>query len=240
MRFGLQLSTSFVWKIFCLEDDFLDELGWINPDRSDLEIEKNMCRSQQDAGRRYRDSDNKESRFIIHPKISKPISRTEASLNIKLARKLPNKKRAKRQFAGLYEVLKPGSYVTKSSPTTTIINEPGRAPVKVRDSDLAKFGTKAERTTNLWTYAQRTPAPYEQTTETKIAKHSNDLKKQKREEIKIRHRQRDTTSVVSSVNFNVTRALTVRKPTKPQTKRRRTTASLNEHNDSASQDQPGP
>ena len=67
-------------------DDFLDELGWINPDRSDLEIEKSMCRAQQDAGRRYRDSDNKESRFIFHSKISNPIPRTEASLNFKLAR----------------------------------------------------------------------------------------------------------------------------------------------------------
>ena len=72
-------------------DDFFDELGWVNPD-SDLEIEKNMCPAQQDAGRRYRDSDNKESRFIIPPKILNPIPRTEASLNIKLAKKLPNKK----------------------------------------------------------------------------------------------------------------------------------------------------
>ena len=52
--------------------------------------------------------------------------------------------------------------------------------MKVRDSDLAKFGTNAERSTNLWAYAQRRPAPYEQTTETKIAKHSNDVKRQKR------------------------------------------------------------
>ena len=68
-------------------------------------------------------------------------------------------------------------------------------------------------------YAQRRPAPYEQTTEPKIAKHSNDLKRQKRGEIKIRHRQRDNTSVVSSVNSNVLRALKVRKPVKPQPKR---------------------
>ena len=113
--------------------------------------------------------------------------------------------------------------MTKSSPTTTIINEPGRSPVKVRDSDLAKFGTKAERSTSHWMYAQRRPAPYERTTETKIAKHSNDLKRQKRGEIKIRHRQRDTISVVSSVNSNVSRALTVRKPVKPQPKRGRNT-----------------
>ena len=151
-------------------DAFLDDALCINPDRSDLEIEKTMCQAKQDANRRYRDSDNKESRFIIQPKISNPIPRTEASLKVKPARKLPNKKRAKKQLSGLYEVLKPGSYVTKSSPTTNIINKPGRSPVKVRDSDLAKFGTKAERATNLWTYAQRRPAPYEQTTETKIAK----------------------------------------------------------------------
>ena len=30
---------------------FLDNAGWINPDRSDLEIEKKMCQAQQDAGR---------------------------------------------------------------------------------------------------------------------------------------------------------------------------------------------
>ena len=163
----------------------MNEAGRLNPERSDLEIEETMCWAQQDAGRRYRDSDNKELRFIIHPKLTDPIPRTEKSLNIKLARELPNRTRAKRQLARLYEVLQPGSFVTKSSPTTTIIYEPGQSPVKVRDSDLAKFGTKAERSTNLWAYAQRRPAPYEQTTETKIAKLSNDLKKQKRREIKI-------------------------------------------------------
>ena len=179
-----------------------------------------MCQASLDAGQRYRESENKVSRFITHPQITDPIPRTEQSLKVKLARKLPNKKRAKRQLAGLYEVLKPGSFVTTLSPTTTIFNEPGRSPVKVRDSDLAKFGTKTERSTNLWVYAQQRPAPYEKTTEFKIAKHSNDLKKQKRGEIKIRYRQRDTISVVSSINSNVSRALMVRKPTKPQHKRR--------------------
>ena len=219
-------------------DDYLDDAGWTKPEISDLDIEKSMIKAQQDAGLRYRDSDKKESRFIIHPKITNPIPRTEKSLNVKLAGKLPNKKRAKRQFAGIYEVLKPGSFVTKSSPTTTKINEPGRFSVKVRDSDLAKFGTKAERSTNLWAYVQRRPAHYEQTTETKIAKHSNDVKRQKRGEIKIRHRHRDTTSVVSSVNSNVSRALTVRKPAKPQPKRCRNTASTNEHDNATASEQP--
>ena len=219
-------------------DDYLDDAGWTNPERSDLDIDKSMNRAQQDAGLRYRDSDNKESRSIIHPKLTNPIPRTEKSLNVKLARKLPNKKRAKRQLAGLYEVIKPGSFVTKSSPTTTIINEPGRSPVKVRDSDLAKFGTKAERSTNLWTYAQKRPAPYERKTETKIAKHSNDVKRQKRGEIKFRHRHQDTTSVVSSVNSNFSRALTVRKPDKPQPRRCRNTASSNENDNATTSEQP--
>ena len=213
-------------------DEFLDAAGWVNPNRSDTEIEKKMCQASLDAGSRYRDSEDKESRFITHPNLTDPIPRTEKSLSVRLARKLQNKKRAKRQLAGLYEVLKTGSFVSKSSPTTTIINEPGRSPVKVRDSDLAKLGTKAEQSTNLWMYAQRRPPPYEQTTEKKIAKHSNDLKRQKRGERKIRHRHRDTTSVVSSVNSNVSRALTVRKPVKPQPKRRRQT-NLTEPSDTA-------
>ena len=130
-------------------DEFLDAVGWFKSNRSGTGIEKKLCQASLDAGSRYRDSDDKESGFITHPKLTDPITRTEKSLSVKLARKLPNKKRAKSQLAGLYEVLKPGSFVTKSSPTTTIINEPGRSPVKVRDSDLAKFGTKAERSTIL-------------------------------------------------------------------------------------------
>ena len=148
-----------------------------------------MCQAQKDAGHRYRESDDKELRFILHPKFSNSIPKTVASLKVKLARKLPNKKTAKKQLAGLHEVLKPGSYVTKSYPATTIINEPGRATVKIRDRDLAKFRTKAERAANLWTYAQRRPVPYEQTTETKIDKRSNSLRKQKRGEIKFLRRQ---------------------------------------------------
>ena len=217
-------------------EDLLDEAGWISSNKGDIAIEQKMC--QASSGQRHRESDNKESRFITHPQITDRIPRTEQSLKGKLARKLPNKKRAKRQLAGLYEVLKPGSFVTKSSPTTTIINEPGRSPVKVRDSDLAKFGARAERSTNLCVYAQRRPAPYEKTTEFKIAKHSNHLKKQKRGEIKIRHRQRDTTSVVSSINSNVSRALMVRKPTKPQLKRRHNVIPDDSHEDVPAPDQP--
>ena len=87
-------------------EDLLDENGWISANRSDIEIEEKMCQASLDAGQRYRESDDKESSFITHPQITDPIPRTEQSLKVKLARKLPHKKRAKRQLAGLYEVLK--------------------------------------------------------------------------------------------------------------------------------------
>ena len=52
---------------------YLDDAGWVNPERSDLEIETAMNKAQQDAGLRYRDSDDKESRFIIHPSSRTPF-----------------------------------------------------------------------------------------------------------------------------------------------------------------------
>ena len=96
-----------------------------------------MCAAQEDAGRRYRESTDKDSRLIIHPKLTNPIPGTEASLKVKLARKIPHKKRVKKRLAGLHQVFIPGAYVTKSSLTTTKINEAGRSPVKVRDIDIA-------------------------------------------------------------------------------------------------------
>ena len=57
-------------------------ISWTKPDGSTpkeviWKLKKAMCRAQQDAGRRYRDSDNKESWFIIHPKLTDPNPRTE-------------------------------------------------------------------------------------------------------------------------------------------------------------------
>ena len=42
-------------------DKFLDAAGWVNPNRSDNEIEKKMCQASLDAGSRYQDSDEKKS-----------------------------------------------------------------------------------------------------------------------------------------------------------------------------------
>ena len=42
--------------------------------------------------------------------------------------------------------------MVRTSPTTTLIKEPGVPEVKIRNSDIAKFVTEAERNTDLWTY----------------------------------------------------------------------------------------
>ena len=54
-----------------------------------------------------------------------------------------------------------GQYCERTSNTTTVIKEPGVPEVRVRNSDRAKFGTRAERHTDIWQYAQRRPLPYE-------------------------------------------------------------------------------
>ena len=154
-------------------------------------------------------------------KLSSPVPQTERSLELKLATKVS--KRSKRDLRSLWDTLAPGSTVIRTSPTTTVIKEPGVPAVKVRNSDIAKFGTKAERNNDLWKYAQKHPLPYDKTTEShhirttfeKIALHSKELRKKYRGDIKIRHRQADNTSGVSLSNRNISKAMSSRKPTKP-------------------------
>ena len=217
-------------------EDYLDENGWVTGDRSNILIEEAMQKAQVDAGRRYNGDHNKSiSRFIMHPKLNNPIPRTEQSLDLKLARKAT--KRSKRDLCGLWETLAPGSTVVRTSDTTTVIKEPGVAEVCVRNSDIAKFGTRAERNTDLWEYAKRRPLPYEKTTE-KISQHTKEVKKKFRGEIKIRHRptQSDAASGVSSANSNISKAMASRKPRKPQAggkRSRNTSATLNTSNASS-------
>ena len=196
-----------------------------------------MQKAQVDAGRRYNGDHNKSiSRFIMHPKLNNPIPRTEQSLDLKLARKVT--KRSKRDLRGLWETLAPGSTVVRTSDTTTVIKESGVPEVCVRNSDIANFGTRAERNTDLWEYAKRRPLPYEKTTEEKISQHTKELKKKFRGEIKIRHRptQSDASSGVSSTNSIISKAMASRKPRKPQAggkRSRNTSATLNTSNASS-------
>ena len=78
-------------------EDLLDEAGWISANRSDIAIEQKMCQTSLDAGQRYRESDNKESRFITHPQITDPIPRTEQSFKVSQAgTKTPKQKTSKK------------------------------------------------------------------------------------------------------------------------------------------------
>ena len=129
-------------------EDYLDDNGWVSGDRSDLLIEEAMQKAQVDAGRRYNGEHNKSvSRSIMHPKLNNPIPRSEKSLDLKLARKVT--KRSKRDLRDLWKTLAPGSTVVRTSNTTTVIKEPGVPEVRVRNSDIAKFGTRAECHTDI-------------------------------------------------------------------------------------------
>ena len=72
------------------------------------------------------------------------------------AKKIHKSQRQKKNLDGLYEVLTPGSTVCKISPTTGVIKEPNRQKVRVRNSDIAKFGARMERDTDLGQYTERT------------------------------------------------------------------------------------
>ena len=83
------------------------------------------------------------------------------------------------------EVLAPVSTVCKTSPNTSVIKKPNRQEVGVRNSDIAKFGTKAERDTDLGQYIERRPKKiYEKTVEQKIKKHRRDLVRKNTGDIK--------------------------------------------------------
>ena len=209
-------------------DQLLTDENWDNDERSDIEMEINKDKLGKEAMKRQKDDPIKESRLISHPDVGQPIPRTESSLEVKLAKKRPRTKRAKKSLDGLYDVLAPGSSVIKTTENTSVIKEPGNKEVTIRNSDLAKFGTKAERNTELQTYANRRPKlPTGKTTEELIHHHAKESMKKLEGGKKMKHRKvADDVSTVSSIHSNVTRALRVRMPTKP--KKQQTTAPPNE------------
>ena len=112
----------------------------------------------------------------------------------------------------------PGSSVVKTNAYTSVIKEPGKREVTIRNSDLAKFRTKAERQTELQIYAIRRPkVPSGKITEDLINQHAREARKKLEENKKMKHRKiADDASAASSIHSNVTRALRVRMPTKPK------------------------
>ena len=157
------------------DDDYLDDNRWLNGERSDILIEEAMKRTEIDAGRRYNSDKNKTvCRFILHPKLINPNRQWETSLKLLLARDVT--KQSKRNLRGFCDTLAPESTVKRTSPTTIVFREPRVPEVTVRNSDVAKFGTKAKQNTYLWQYAQRRPLQYDKTTEETIAAHPKESK----------------------------------------------------------------
>ena len=68
---------------------------------------------------------------------------------MKIARKIHESQRQKKNLDGLYEVLASGSTVGKISAITSVIKEPKHQEVSVRNSDIAKIGTKNKQDTEL-------------------------------------------------------------------------------------------
>ena len=198
-------------------DDLISDEQWDNDARSGIDSEKSRDRLRKDAVRRCNEDPNKESRVITHPDVGQAVPMTEASLTLKLAKKKPKNKRFKKNLDGLYEVLVPGSSVIKSDSYTSLIKEPGKREVTIRNSDLAKFGTKAERQTDQKNYADRRPkVPTGKITEDLINQRAKEARRKQKRNEKIKHKRiADDMSAVSSIHSNVSRALRVRMPTKP-------------------------
>ena len=117
-----------------------------------------------------------EERLIWSEGVERPIPCSERSIQFKIARKIHESQRQKKNLDGLYEVLAPRSTVCKISPTTSVLKKPNRQEVSVRNSDIAQMGTKAKRDTDLGVYLERRPKKiYEKTVEQKIIKHRRDL-----------------------------------------------------------------
>ena len=116
----------------------------------------------------------------------------------------------------MYEVLAPGSVVQKTDQYTSVIREPGKMEVTVRNSDIAKFGTREERKTKLTEYINRRgPRTHKKTTEAKILSHIKESTRIQKDR-KMKHRKRETGSGVSSNKSNIARAMRVRMPKIPE------------------------
>ena len=199
-------------------DELISEENWDVEARSDMELEHNRDKLSTDATRRRNADPEKESKMISHSEIGLPVPRTETSLAVKLAKKKPKTERSKKNLDGLYEVLATGSSVVKTDTYTSVIKEPGKRGVTIRNTDLTKFGMKTERQTELQMYVNMRPKiPSGKTTEDLINQHAKEARKKLEGNKRMKHRKiADDASAVSSIHSNVTRALKVRMPTKPK------------------------
>ena len=94
-------------------EELIADENWNKEGRSDTEIELNKDRLSKDVTKRKNEDPNKESRVIPHSDVGQSVPRTEASLEVILAKKRPRTNRSKKSLDGLYDVLAPGSSVVK-------------------------------------------------------------------------------------------------------------------------------
>ena len=186
-------------------EELISEENWDVEARSDTELEHNRDKLNEDAARTRNADPEIEFRMISHPEVGLPVPRTETSLAVKLAKKKPKTKRSKKSLDGLYEVLAPGCSVVKTDIYTSVIKEPGKRDVTIRNSDLAKFGTKAERQNELKCILIGGPKYPPGKTEDLINQHAKAARKKLEGNKKMKHRKiADGASAVSLIHSNVT------------------------------------
>ena len=103
-----------------------------------------MCKATKDATTHERLATDNESRFLRTTQAHRPLPLKEHAVQLNIARKKHLHKRSKKNLDGFYEVLAPGSVVQKTDQYTSVIREPGKMEVTVRNSDIAKFGTRED------------------------------------------------------------------------------------------------
>ena len=208
-------STSQKDEETVMPEEILPDDKWVNVYRSDIEVEVGMTRATREARDRERASTDGESRFL-KTKAFRPIPLKERSVELNLTRKIHGKRRSKKNLEGLYEVLAPGSYIFKVSPTTSTIKGPGKPIVAVRNSDIAKFGIQLERQTPLKAYADsRGPRSGEKSVEKLIQSHVKQYTRKQKGDKKMKNRKREPGSGVSSSKSNISRAMRGRIPKIP-------------------------
>ena len=175
-----------------------------------------MFTATNDAFSREGLAGDKESRFFRSIKAHRPITLKEHTVQFNIARKKHPNKRSQKNLDGHYEVLAPSSVVQKTDQFTSVIREPGKLEVTVRNSDNAKFGTRDERKTNSSEWINRIgPKVYEKSTEAKMLSHTKEFTRIQKGDGKMKHRKRDTAGCVSSNRSNIARAMRVRMPKVP-------------------------
>ena len=114
-------------------------------------------------------------------------------------------------------MLAPGSVVQKTDQYTFVIRQPGKVEVTVRNSDIAKFGTREERKTKLTEYINRRgPRTHEKTTEAKILSHIKESTRIQREIGRWSIASEKLEAVSHQTKSNIARAMRVRMPKIPE------------------------